>query len=67
MVVPELLDENGLLPVPSASDDVPFVLVGPTDRACPSRRLMADNFTPKVKEILRAGGCRFVWVRVTRP
>jgi predicted RNase H-like HicB family nuclease len=27
VVVPELLDENGLLPVPSASDDVPFFLL----------------------------------------
>jgi predicted RNase H-like HicB family nuclease len=27
VVVPELLEENGLLPAPSGNDDVPFVLL----------------------------------------
>jgi predicted RNase H-like HicB family nuclease len=59
MVVPELLEENGLLAGPFESDDVPSRSVGATDRACVAS-LDGGQLHAEGKGDLRAGGCRFV-------
>ena len=57
VVIPELLEENGLLP--PGTDEVPFAVFAERVEHA-RRRLMADYYTPQVKAVLADNGCTFV-------